>query len=126
MNSYIKQFVLIIIACIIGALLAAQFVTEAPVPNSFWVCFAFISLASLAVHRILTEASRKRPQIFVAYFMGALTAKILLSGILLVIAGLVDREGLKFTAIGFLIAYVLLTVLEIRHLLPLMKNEKSE
>lgn len=126
MKGYFKDFSIITALCAMGAILSATYFISGPVPNSFWISFAFIAIASFAIHRILSDASQKRPQIFVAYFMGALTGKLFLSGILLVAIGLLDRENLKFTAIGFLITYVLLTVLEIRHLLPLMKNQNQD
>lgn len=125
MKAYLKGFLIITVLCIIGVLIVAGLILGIPVPVSFWISFAFITITSVAIHRILSDASKKRPQIFVAYFMGALTAKLFLSGILLVIIGLLDRESLKFTAIGFLIAYVLLTVLEIRHLLPVMRDQNK-
>jgi hypothetical protein len=126
MKGYFKDFLIITLLCAIGAVLSAYYFLSGPAPISFWISFAFIAIASFAIHRILSEASEKRPQIFVAYFMGALTGKLFLSGILLIAVGLLDRENLKFTAIGFLVTYVLLTILEVRHLLPLMKNQNKE
>ena len=125
MPSYHRDFFIVIILTAHGAWLTATFLLSFTVPTSFWLCLSFIALVSLFIHRLLTRASSKRPQLFVAYFMGALSGKLFLSAMLMVVVGLTDRENLKFTAVGFLIAYVLLTVVEIRHLVPLLRNPKT-
>jgi hypothetical protein len=68
------------------------------------------------------NANNKRPQIFVASFMGSLTAKLFLSGIILVMVGVLDKDNLKFTAIGYLIGYMLFLIAEIKNLLPLIRS----
>ncbi len=125
MAAYHRDFLLVTILSAVGAWLTANFLLSASVPISFWLCLIFIALISQFIHLLLTRASTKRPQMFVAWFMGALSGKLFLSAMLMVVVGLTDRENLKFTAVGFLIAYVLLTIVEIRHLVPLLRNTKS-
>lgn len=122
MIGFYRDFGIVVLLSALGAYLTAAFYLNIPVPTSFWLSLGFIAILSLVIHQMLFAAAKKRPQLFVAWFMGALTAKLFLSAILMVIVGLTDPDNLKFTAIGFLISYILLTVVEIRHLLPLMKN----
>lgn len=64
----------------------------------------------------------KRPVVFVNYFMGFLTVKLMLSAAMLLVVGLADRENLKFAAVGYFIVYALLTTVELKNLLPLVRN----
>ncbi len=117
------EFFVVIILCCAGAFLTARYVLHQQVPVSFWIMTAFISLATFVIHRVLTNANKnKRPLVFVNYFMAALTAKLLLSAMLLLVIGLTDGENLKFVAVGFFIVYALLTAVELKNLLPLVRN----
>lgn len=118
----LELLIVIILSCI-GAFLIAKFALHQGVPLSFWIMTAFIGVATFYIYQILVDANEnKRPQVFVNYFLAALTAKLLLSAMLLVVVGLADRENLKFTAVGFFIVYALLTVVELKNLLPLVRN----
>ena len=118
-----REFFVVVIACCLGAFLVAEYRLHQSVPISFWISMAFISIATFYIHKILLDANEnKRPQVFVNYFMGALTVKLLLSAMILLVVGLLDRENLKFTAVAFFIAYALLTAVELKNLLPLVRN----
>src|SRR5690554_4264477 len=121
-----REFFAVVIACCISAFLVAKYRLHQDVPVSFWIAMAFISVATFYIHKILLDANQnKRPQVFVNYFMGALTVKLLLSAIMLLVVGLLDRESLKFTAVAFFIAYALLTTVELKNLLPLVRNSDN-
>lgn len=118
-----REFFAVVIACCLGAFLVAKYSLNQNVPTSFWIAMAIISIATFYIHKILLDANQhKRPQVFVNYFMGALTVKLLLSAMLLLVVGLLDRANLKFTAVAFFIAYALLTAVELKNLLPLVRN----
>lgn len=109
----------------LGAYVSANYFLGTQVPFSYWLSLAFIAALTFIVHKQLIAANEKRAQLFVAYFMGALTVKLFLSVILLITVGLTVRDELAFTAVGYMIAYVLFTVVEIKDLLPRMKNPGS-
>ncbi len=122
MPSFQKSFAIIALLNALGAYAAAHWALGVAVPNTYWIALLFITALSWIIHRILLKADQKRPQVFVNYFMASLTVKLLLSGILLIAVGLLAREELVFTAIGYLLAYFMLTAAEIADLLPRMKN----
>ncbi|MFN2422486.1 MAG: hypothetical protein ABR572_01805 [Cryomorphaceae bacterium] len=122
MRSFLIKLLILTAANVLGAYVSANYFLDAQVPFSYWLSLAFIAVLTYIVHKQLIAANEKRAQLFVAYFMGALTVKLFLSVILLIVIGLVAREELAFAAVGYMIAYVLFTVAEIRDLLPRMKN----
>ncbi len=122
-SKFRREFFIVVLLCCLGAYITAEFVLHQAVPLSFWIMTAFISIATFYIFKILMDTNaNKRPQVFVNYFLAALTAKLMLSAILLLAVGLTDRPNLKFSALGFFIVYVLLTVVELKNLVPLIRN----
>lgn len=124
MGKFVRIHLVITALNVAGALLVSRFLFQDDVPVAYWFSLAFIAVLTIVIHKILIKANDKRPQLFVSYFMGALTIKLFFSAILLVAVGLIAKEQLTFTAIAYLIAYVLYTVAEISDLLPRMQNAK--
>ncbi len=121
-QNYYRDFIIIAILVISGAWISASQFLQQEVPPSFWVTFSVLALLSLVIHRFLVKSNELRPQLFVARFMGSLAVKLFLSAIMLLIVGFLDNSGLTFTAVGYLIGYLLLLVADIRNLLPLIRN----
>lgn len=122
-SRFLREFLIVIVLCVLGAYLVATYVLHRPVPLSFWIMTAVISLVTYIIHKVLADANEtKRPQVFVNYFMGFLTVKLLLSAAMLLVLGLADRENLKFSAVGYFIVYALLTAVELKSLIPLVRN----
>lgn len=124
MKKFALTLLLILALNAAGAIAAAALSDRGEVPFSYWISLIFIAALTYIVHRQLIAANEKRAQLFVTYFMGALTVKLFLSVILLVAIGLTAKEELAFTAVGYMIAYALFTAAEVKDLLPRMKNEK--
>ncbi len=124
MKKFALTLVLILALNAAGAIAAAALSDRGEVPFSYWISLIFIAALTYIVHRQLIAANEKRAQLFVTYFMGALTVKLFLSVILLVAIGLTAKEELAFTAVGYMIAYALFTAAEVKDLLPRMKNER--
>ena len=122
---FLRDFFIIIAAVAAGAWFAANQFLKTDIPLSFWLAFSVLSLISLAIHRFLVRSNQKRPQIFVANFMGSLAIKLFVSAIILVMVGVLDKPNLKFTAIAYLIAYFLFLIAEIKNLLPLIRGSKN-
>lgn len=121
--SFFRDFAIVISLSSVSKFLVARYLLDSTVPNTSWIGFFFISLLTVIVHNFLVKASTKRPQLFVASFMGALTAKLLLSALFLVVIGVLVKDELKFTAISFFILYALLTVVDIKSLLPILRSD---
>jgi len=121
--SFFRDFAIVIVISSASKFLVARYFMEINVPKTSWIGFFFISALTLIVHNFLVKASTKRPQLFVASFMGALTVKLLLSALFLVVIGLMAKEELKFTAISFFILYALLTIVDIKSLLPILRSD---
>lgn len=121
--SFFRDFAIVIVLSSVSKFLVARYMLESNVPNTSWIGFFFISVLTVIVHNFLLKASTKRPQLFVASFMGALTAKLLLSALFLVVVGIFVKDELKFTAISFFILYALLTIVDIKSLLPILRSD---
>ena len=122
-SRFQREFLIVVVLCILGAYLIATYVLHQPVPLSFWLMTAVISIATFIIHKVLMDANEnKRPPVFVNYFMGFLTVKLMLSAAMLLVVGLADRENLKFSAVGYFIVYALLTAVELKNLIPLVRN----
>jgi FtsH-binding integral membrane protein len=121
-SAFGRDLIIVSALSALSAWLTATMGLNKEVPLSFWLALAFIVLATVVIHIVLVRANKKRPQIFVAYFMGALAAKIFLSAILLLAIGYFNPSSLEFTAVGFFVVYALLTTVELRHLLPLVRK----
>jgi len=121
-SNFTRDLVIIVAAVSAGAWFSANLFLKQGIPFSFWIAFGLLTAISLGIHRFLVKSNEKRPQIFVANFMGALAVKLFFSAIVLVTVGVLDKSGLQFTAIGYLIGYLLFLIAEIKNLLPLIRN----
>ncbi len=122
MKGFYRDIIIATIAAGAGAWAIAKFGLNIAVPLSFWISLAIVFIMTWIIHGVMVKANDKRPQLFVTYFMGTLTAKLFISAMVLVSVGVLDRDNLTFTAIGYFLSYILLTGLEIRYLLPLVRN----
>lgn len=125
LSKFYRDLTILLVIGIGGVFAVSHFFLAQAVPISFWLSLAFIVITTVIIHRVLIDANKKRPQLFVAYFMGTLTGKLFLSAMLMLVVGMVDRPHLKFTAVAYFAFYALLTVVELKHLLPLVRSEKS-
>ncbi len=123
--KFYRDLVIVLLIGIIGAIAAADFFLSSSVPLSFWLSLAFIVITTIIIHRVLLQANEKRPALFVAYFMGTLTGKLFLSAMILLVVGMVDRPHLKFTAVAYFAFYAILMVVELKHLLPLVRSKNG-
>jgi branched-subunit amino acid ABC-type transport system permease component len=124
-KNFLRDTIIISAAVAAGAWFSANLFLKMDIPISFWITFAILVILSLAIHRFLVRSNEKRPQIFVANFMGSLAVKLFLSAILLVLVGVLDKSSLPFTAIGYLIGYFLFLIAEVRNLLPLIRSSSN-
>ena len=83
---------------------------------------AFLYLVQLGQHIFLVNASKGRPQRFVAYYMGATGFKFFAVIIALVLVGVLDPGNLLVTGVAFSGAYLLFLMLEIPELLKATRS----
>ena len=124
-SAFYRDFVIVLVLGIVGLYLISQYVLGTSIPKSLWISLGLISVATLIIHNVMMKAFDKRPQLFVAYFMGTLTGKLFLSAMILLVVGMMDRDNLKFTAIAYFAFYVLLTTVELKNLLPLLRSKND-
>ena len=120
--GFIRAFLIAVAAIYLAAWAVARYVLHEALPLSFAIGFAVFAIVAFFVRNFLVRANRKRPQIFVASFIGTLAGKLFLTVIILVAAGILDQENFKFTALAYLIGYFVLSAVEIRNLLPLVRR----
>ncbi len=124
-KGYITKLTLTTALVYVGAWLVAEYVMGHPLPSGFIIGFGVLALATYLIMLYLIRASKKRPQVFVTGFIGSLGAKLFLSMIILVVAGLVQGDYFRFTALAYLVGYFALSAVEISSLLPYLKEKKE-
>lgn len=120
----LEASVALIVSYVVGWVIS-NYLLHSDVPISFWITTLLLFALGIFSHRFLLKANKKRPQIFVASFMGVLTAKLFFSAILLVAVGVIVPAELKFTAIGYFIIYAILTGVDIKNLLPHIRGSNN-
>lgn len=125
MRKFILEASVVLVVSYLSGWAISKFVLQKDVAISFWITTILLFALNIVSHRFLLKANQKRPQIFVASFMGALTAKLFLSAILLVAVGVIVPAELKFTAIGYFIIYAILTGVDIKNLLPYIRSSNN-
>lgn len=91
--------------------------------DSAWAIIIFF-VTTLWVNKYLTKANQKSPQHFVRTFMGLMAARMGLSLLVLIVYGLINRDGLLSFAIQFLILYFVFLIIEIASIQKIIKKEK--
>lgn len=124
-KGYITKLTLTTALVYAGAWLVAEYVMGHPLPAGFIIGFGVLALATYLIVLYLIRASKKRPQVFVTGFIGSLGAKLFLSMIILVVAGLLQGDYFRFTALAYLVGYFALSAVEISSLLPYLKEKKE-
>lgn len=89
---------------------------EKKFPHAYFLPI-FFYLLSVGVHYFLVGASEKRPQQFVAYFMGSLSAKLFLSIGYIMFYALLNKASVVSFLISAFVMYLSFTILEVVSLL---------
>lgn len=112
MKKYFYAFsVFVFIAAIILFFVSTN--TTSVFQNILWILFAYFSVITLAFHYGVSRATASRPQVFVHYYMGATTAKLLLNLGIIVGFAMLHREMAVHFIIAFMIMYFVFTVFEV-------------
>lgn len=112
MKKYIPAFLLFSVI-IAGIIVFINQNTVSQIQMLRWMLYAYFSIITLLFHFGITKATQSRPQVFVRYYMGSTTLKLLLNlGIIVVYAMLHKDLAVNFI-ITFMIFYFLYTIFEV-------------
>lgn len=112
MKKYIPAFLLFSVI-IAGIIVFINQNTVSQIQKLRWMLYAYFSIITLLFHFGITKATQSRPQVFVRYYMGSTTLKLLLNlGIIVVYAMLHKDLAVNFI-ITFMIFYFLYTIFEV-------------
>ncbi len=107
----------IVIALLTFALACIHFVliqlTKLVWHPSYLVLYVYFPLITSLIHSVLLKQINKRPQLFVNYFMGSMTVKLLLSMVLLLVV-LYTTPSVRISfALIFMLMYLIYTGLSV-------------
>ena len=78
-----------------------------------WMIYIYFSILTFLFHYGIVRTTRLRPQVFVRYYMGATTLKLVLHLGIIIIYSIFHREMAVHFIITFMIMYLLFTVFEV-------------
>ena len=112
MKKYLLSFFLFLI--LISA--ATYFVSQNNLPeikNMRWGMIVYFAILTLAFHAGLEASSKGKPQVFIRYYMGATSFKLLIHlGVILVFAFTNKALAVPFI-VSFLVYYFFFTVFDV-------------
>lgn len=128
MQKHFIRFLLIITLTGAALLIANKWLMEtqyqAKFHSAYYLLHIFFYLLTLAIHAIMLKAGRKRPQIFVTYFMGTVSVKLFISLTGLAAYLFFHRDETIPFALSFLGLYLVYTAVEIIEVLQVLKKQK--
>ena len=88
---------------------------------SWWVLIYFI-LLTIIFHAGLLKSSQGKPQVFIRYYMGATTFKLIIHVMAILLYSLFNRNDAVRFIITFLIFYILFTAFETVYAVKKFRN----
>jgi hypothetical protein len=125
LKNFIKR--IIIFSAFISAI--SYFLYHFFIPKLYLQIFPFLIIffiaTSIIVHYILTKAGKQQVRKFSAFYLGSISAKLLIYIIFITIYVLVDKSTAVPFLITFLILYFLFTFFETYSLLNDLKKQQT-
>jgi hypothetical protein len=90
--------------------------------NLFWIIWLFFIATTALIHVVLIKAANDDPKKFVNYFMGITALKLFAYLIIIVIYGLINRDGAQGFIVCFLLSYFLYSGFEVVTLIKHFKK----
>ena len=78
-----------------------------------WMIYFYFSILTFLFHYGIVRFTNSRPQVFVRYYMGATTLKLLLHLGVIIFYSFFHRNNAAFFIITFMVMYLLFTVFEV-------------
>lgn len=120
-----KKFFLLITA-LTSVLIAAQYfifdAMQIPFSNLYYIFYVYLYGITLLIHYILNSKIHKKPQAFVTYFMGAMSVKLFLSLIIMLIVLWFNRDIKVQLAVVFMVLYLFYTLLSVLSIIPKLRQ----
>ena len=112
MKKYYSAF-LIFIICVAGVIFFSSYKFNSGENNLAWLIYFYFSILTFLFHYGIVRTTQLRPQVFVRYYMGATTFKLLLHLGIIIIYSIFHREMAVHFIITFMIMYLLFTAFEV-------------
>ena len=112
MKNYLLSYIpfLVILALIIF-FISGKFDHESM--HLTWMIYLYFAVVTILFHFGIVKTTQSRPQVFIRYYMGATTIKLLLHLGIIVFYSMMHRETASRFIITFMIMYLLFTVFEV-------------
>ncbi len=78
-----------------------------------WMIYIYFTVITILFHYGIVQTTQSRPQVFIRYYMGATTIKLLLHLAIIVFYSMSNREMATRFIITFMIMYLLFTAFEV-------------
>jgi hypothetical protein len=112
MKNYLIAYMPFIgILALIIFLVSGSFNTE--VIHLTWMIYIYFIVITILFHFGIVKTTQSRPQVFIRYYMGATTIKLLLHLGIIVFYSMMHKESASRFIITFMIMYLLFTVFEV-------------
>jgi hypothetical protein len=112
MKKYLSVF-LIFIVCIAGIIFLSSYKLTHEQYTMAWCIYIYFGILTLIFHYGIVRFTQARPQVFVRYYMGATTLKLLLHLGIIILYSFFHRTMATFFIITFMVMYLLFTVFEV-------------
>jgi hypothetical protein len=112
MKNYLIAYMPFIgILALIIFLVSGNFNTEGI--HLTWMIYLYFIVITILFHFGIVKTTQSRPQVFIRYYMGATTIKLLLHLGIIVFYSMMHKESASRFIITFMIMYLLFTVFEV-------------
>ena len=113
MKKYLSAYLIFIVSLAAVIFLSSYKLTQQQV-NITWMIFIYFCVITLLFHIGIVKTTNSRPQVFIRYYMGATTMKLLLHLGIIILYAFLNRPTATFFIVVFMIMYLLFTVFEVR------------
>ena len=113
MKKYLQQFGIFAVIIAITMWLAGTLIFPEQVNGTSWAIYFYFVVVTVLFHFGLLRSSEGRPQIFVRYYIGTTTFKLMLHLGILVLYSLFNKPDAMRFIFTFMIFYFLFTAFEV-------------
>ena len=115
-NFFLKLFLFTLLIFTINLCWIHFMPVEKHIPY-VWFMLGFFVIITAMFHFFAMQASKGKPQVFIRYYMGSTTLRLLLYVLLILAYRFYDKPSLIPFALGFMVHYFIFTALEVPILL---------
>jgi len=113
MKKYLQQFGIFAVIIAITMWLAGTLIFPEQVNGTSWAIYFYFVVVTVLFHFGLLRSSEGRPQVFVRYYIGTTTFKLMLHLGILVLYSLFNKPDAMRFIFTFMIFYFLFTAFEV-------------